>query len=299
MKRWKNDEPERLRTVPSLLWLQTRIRLQGLLEMALHGAVGLVMLVSHSRHSGRGRGRLEVRTRAEVPSACFPKILSRKKRKKKTLSAAARRLPRQVRMLRTMTLIAVRYLWFAAKWKDLHSSCHPFRLLPRGLQSSRWMLPLLVSLRRHRQQSGPSIYPQSLHLRQRTNAPSRSPFPMYPRPRRRSADSHSGIAKLQLESPLPGPRRRSGDLHRSLGFLLPTWTSRYKSRPRVLLLKTHLRFRLSAPSRLQTLLHPHQLCRSIPPHQHHPKFHGLRAESRSNLLLLASPSHQQRLFQYL
>src|SRR5258706_7031373 len=165
--------------------------------MALHGAVGLVMLASRSRHSGRGRDRLEVRTRAEAPSACFPKILSRKKRKKKTLSAAARRLPRRVRMLRTMTLIAVRYLWFAANWKDLHSSCHPFLLLPRGLQSSKWMLPLLVSLRRHRQQSVPSIFPQSLHLRQRTNTPSSSPFPMHPRLQRHSTDSHLGIAKLQ------------------------------------------------------------------------------------------------------
>jgi hypothetical protein len=108
MKRWKNDGLERLRKDPSLLLPQTRTHLQGLLEMVLHGAVDSVMPVSHSHHSGRGRDRSEAPIRAGARSACFLKILSRKKRRKRTLSAAARMSPHRVRMLQTTTLIAVR-----------------------------------------------------------------------------------------------------------------------------------------------------------------------------------------------
>ena len=160
MRKWKNDELERLHTDRLLLWVHTPTRLPGLLEMAPHGAVDLVMLVSHSRPSGRGRDRLEARTRVGVRSACSPRILSKKKRrrkKRKTRSATARMSPRRVRMPQTTMLIAVRSLWFAANRRDRYSSSHLFLQPLRGLQCSKWMPRLRVFLHRHLQQAATSI----------------------------------------------------------------------------------------------------------------------------------------------
>ena len=160
MRRWKNDELERLRTDPLLLWVHTPTRLPGLLEMAPHGAVDSVMLVSHSHRSGRGRGRLEARTRVGARSACSPRILSKKKRKRKkrkTRSAMEKTSPRRARMLQTTMLIAARSLWFVANWRDRYSSSHLFLQPLRGLQCSKWMPRLRVFLHRHLQQAATSV----------------------------------------------------------------------------------------------------------------------------------------------
>jgi len=260
MKRWKNDELERLRKDPWLLWVHTRVRLLGLLVLAPYGAVDSVMPVSHSHHSGRGRDRSEARTRAGARSACSPKIQSKKRRKKrKTLSAAARTSPRRVRMRQMRTLIAVRSLWFVGNWRGQHSSSRPFLLLPRGLQSSRWMLQLRVSLRRHPQRGVPSIFLQSLRLPQRTNVPSRSPFPMRPPLRHRFTGNRLSMVKQRRHSLLLGSRRVSGDRHRSSGSRPLTRTFRYKSYCRLRLPNTRLYSLLPAPSGLRPLFHPHQL----------------------------------------
>lgn len=261
-KRWKNDELERLPTDPSPRWVQTRIHLRGPLGMVLHGAAGLVMLVSRSRHSGRGRDRSEARTRAGAQSACSLKILSKKRKKKrKTLLAAARRSLRRVRMLQTMTLIAGRSLWFVANGRDRNSSFHLFRRPPRGLQGSKWMPRQRVFLRRHRQQSVSSIFPRFHHLPRPTNAPSRSPFPVQPRLRRRSIGRHLVMATRRPPLPRLDSRTRSGGLHHSSDYQPLTWTSKYKSYLPLRLLEIHLHFLLSAPSRPRPLSHPRPFSR--------------------------------------
>jgi hypothetical protein len=155
------------------------------------------------------------------------------------------------------------------------------------------------SLRRHRQQGVPSIFLQSPHLRQRTNTfkislpdavPPSAPF------HRQSFGQSETVVPVPVAGLKKKEKRRPPPL---LGVPAVIRTSKYKSYPRVLLLKTQLRFLLSAPSRLRTLLHPRQLSRSLPPHQHPPKFHRLPAASHSSLLRFASPSRQQRPLQHL